>query len=166
MVRPKILEGCGRMAAIGAIAITAAVAADPSPPGTGGPKAYLTLCAEKQGVESPATRIKWVERPKKDGTDSPYEDQPFAVNVPFEVRYDGGIARVTYSITVTWDRPPEKWDERTKGLGGLDAGLFRPDGKSLADGSVFSDPSTGGRTPDRWLNWSGIGRAHADVATP
>jgi hypothetical protein len=146
----RIVEGIGLFAGLGAIAFTAAFAADPSPLVTGGPKAYLTLCAEKLGVESPATRLNWVERPKKDGTDSPFEDQPFAVNVPFEVRYDGGIARVTYSITVTWGHPPEKWDEETKGLGGVDAGLFRPDGKSLADGSVFSDVFTYQRTPDKW----------------
>lgn len=46
--------------------------------------------------------------PTKNKTDAPFYDVPFAVNVPFEVPFDGGTVRVFFDVNIVWDEPEQR----------------------------------------------------------
>lgn len=87
-----------------------------------------------------------VHRPTATRLDTPYYDVPFAVNVPFQVPFEGGAVRVYFRTAVHWPEAPKEFREHRFTHS---RGVLRADGAPLAEGSVFFD--LGGETDrDGW----------------
>lgn len=101
---------------------------------------FLSACAEKPGALSWTTRHRWVYRPASARPAKLFYDVPFALNVPVDVRFNEGVVRISYSISVEWENPPEFW-QGSRAMSGADYGLYAMDGKELPAGSVFEASS-------------------------
>ncbi|MBL9190583.1 MAG: hypothetical protein JNK23_24110 [Opitutaceae bacterium] len=102
--------------------------------------------------------------PTKARTEAPFYDIPFAVNIPFEVPFDGGMVRVFCDVNIIWDapeqaaqvhaagRPPQPWLQP----GSLNwhfhhQGIYRMDGAPIAPGSVTWEESAAPGSPE--MSW-------------
>jgi hypothetical protein len=95
------------------------------------PKPFLSA-ATKLVTTDPTKKTSEVRiRPTKDAVEAPFYDAAFAINIPVEMRHEGGPARVMWRVTVSWDNPPKEWPDSHWNLGGGNIGLYRMDGRSL-----------------------------------
>jgi hypothetical protein len=121
----------------------AAPPAEPKKPGAADTKAaapYVTSVVELHpkvdGRPADPALGGVVHRPTATRIDSPYYDVPFAVNVPFQVPFDGGAVRVYVRAAVHWPEAPKDFVENRFTFS---RGLHRPGGAAPAADSVFFD---------------------------
>ncbi|MBL9199062.1 MAG: hypothetical protein JNL39_01095 [Opitutaceae bacterium] len=98
--------------------------------------------------------------PTKNKTEAPFYDLPFAVNIPFEVPFDGGAVRVFFDVNIVWDepeqaaqvtnpgRPLQPWlQPGSRNWNFHQQGIYRMDGAPIAAGSVVWEESGGSGAP-------------------
>jgi tetratricopeptide (TPR) repeat protein len=101
----------------------------PSPSASRSPSASPSASAKKDAI-----KIRY--RPTKDGVETPFDDVPWALHVPVEVPFEGGAARVSWQLRVSWENPPQEWYQQTRNIGIAGRGIYRADGKQPAKDSV------------------------------
>lgn len=110
------------------------------------PRPFLTTATETRDERD--TREL---RPTKQGIEKPFYDLNYAVNVPFEVRYEGGNVWVLWQANVYWDDPPAEWKQRRPPEGlretnVVSTGIYRLDGGALPQNAVLKHDGT----PYKW----------------
>ncbi len=72
-----------------------------------GPPPFLTEAVDWD-IDANAKLDAHLFYPTPTKIDQAFYDLPFAVNVPFEVPFDGGVTRVFFDVNVVWDEPEQK----------------------------------------------------------
>ncbi|MEO5958418.1 MAG: hypothetical protein ABIZ49_08050, partial [Opitutaceae bacterium] len=113
----------------------------PGPP-KNGPAAFLTEAIDWD-IEANSKIGAHLFYPTKIKTEQPFYDIPIAVNVPFEVPFEGGTVRVFFDVNIIWDEPEQKAKIGEYRLfpeeGGWELnkqGIYRMDGAAIAPENV------------------------------
>lgn len=139
-----------------------APATPPAPAGRTGPppalakdsEPFISGCDIKARPGADISRRMWTARPNGEAPEALYFDVPFAIGIPAIVRHEGGIARISYRVTVEWDGAPEDWTKDKRKFYPTDSGLYSADNKTLPDGSVFYDNYGHGYSTSQWTKVS------------
>lgn len=102
--------------------------------------------------------------PTKIKAEAPFNDVPFAVNIPFEVPFDGGTVRVFFDVNVVWGAPEQAAQLTSPGYPPRPLippdgrnwhlyrqGIYRMDGAAIAPGTAtWEEGGLPGSPPMNW----------------
>ena len=114
-----------------------------------GPAPFLTQLQRAHGQDAQGKPI-WYLAPTQERIERPFQDVPFALNIPFEVPFDGGAVRLYLDINLVWEEAERRYlefkpaqpgggvrGENWVNLYPMIGGLFRMDGSDVQGASHF-----------------------------